>query len=111
MKGRLNRAGYAWTQSFIGILATLGYILITPSTRDPGVINILAVIFSVLLETGLFVLAAFQAVKRLHDLNRPGSHYWLLLIPLYNIYLGWVLFFEKGTDADNKYGPDPLART
>ena len=54
------------------------------------------------------VVAAFQAVKRLHDLGRPGWHYWLLLIPLYNIYLAIVLLFVKGTPGTNPYGVDPL---
>jgi uncharacterized membrane protein YhaH (DUF805 family) len=55
------------------------------------------------------VIAAFPVVKRLHDLGRPGTHYWLLLIPLYNIYLGLVLLFQKGNNGENIYGPDPLA--
>ena len=57
------------------------------------------------------IINAFAAVKRFHDLDRPGTHYWLLLIPFYNIYLGLVLLFEKGTVGDNKYGPDPLGGT
>jgi uncharacterized membrane protein YhaH (DUF805 family) len=56
------------------------------------------------------VLGAFQVVKRLHDLGRPGWHYWLLLIPIYDIYLALVLLFCKGTAGSNSYGVDPLAR-
>jgi len=52
---------------------------------------------------------AFAAVKRLHDLERPGAHYWLLLIPVYNIYLALVLLFKRGTSGPNRYGDDPLA--
>jgi len=111
MKGRLNRAGYFWILFAFSTFNIFGYLVISPSTREPGVINILAVIFYLILYTGLSALAAFQGVKRLHDLNRPGSHYLLLLIPLYNIYLSLILLFEKGTDNDNKYGSDPLART
>jgi uncharacterized membrane protein YhaH (DUF805 family) len=48
-------------------------------------------------------------VKRLHDLGRPGWHWWLFFIPLYNIYLGLVLLFQRGTPGPNLYGPDPLA--
>ena len=47
-------------------------------------------------------------VKRLHDLDRPGWHFWLFMIPLYNFYLGLVLLFKKGTDGPNEYGHDPL---
>jgi len=47
-------------------------------------------------------------VKRLHDLDRPGWHWWLLLIPLVNIYMGLVLLFAKGTQGPNQFGRDPL---
>lgn len=47
-------------------------------------------------------------VKRLHDLDRPGWHWWLLMVPLYNLYLSLVLLFGRGTVGPNRYGPDPL---
>jgi uncharacterized membrane protein YhaH (DUF805 family) len=48
--------------------------------------------------------------RRLHDLDRLGSHYWLLLIPFYNLYLGCVWLFKKGTARRHLYGPDPLSQ-
>ena len=56
------------------------------------------------------VLSAFAVVKRLHDLDRPGSHFWLFFIPFYNIYLGLLLLFKSGTDGESRYGPDPLTQ-
>jgi uncharacterized membrane protein YhaH (DUF805 family) len=50
---------------------------------------------------------AFIAVRRLHDLGKPGWHYWLFFVPLYNIYLGLVLLFTRGVTGSNEYGPDP----
>ncbi len=50
---------------------------------------------------------AYLAIRRLHDLGRPGSHYWYFLIPLYNIYFGLVLLFTNGVPGSNQYGPDP----
>lgn len=50
---------------------------------------------------------AFIAIRRLHDLDKPGWHYWLFFIPLYNIYLGLILLFTPGTEGSNQYGPDP----
>jgi uncharacterized membrane protein YhaH (DUF805 family) len=54
------------------------------------------------------VVVAFVVVKRLHDLDRPGWHFWLLLVPLYNIYLSIVMLFVKGTTGTNQFGPDPM---
>jgi uncharacterized membrane protein YhaH (DUF805 family) len=58
----------------------------------------------------LFVVAdeICVAVRRLHDLDRPSSDYWLLLIPIYNIYLSFVLLLKKGTDGPNQYDEDLL---
>ncbi|HEX5131894.1 MAG TPA: DUF805 domain-containing protein [Candidatus Krumholzibacteria bacterium] len=53
------------------------------------------------------VAQAFIAVRRLHDLGKPGSHYWLFLVPFYNLYFGLVLTFTRGVPGANEYGPDP----
>ena len=53
-----------------------------------------------------FLQTIIQMVKRRHDLSRPGYQ---LLIPLYNLYLLWLLFFKRGTPGPNQYGDDPLA--
>ena len=58
---------------------------------------------------GVF-LSVFPIVQRLHDLGRPGTHYVLLLIPLYNIYLSLLLLFKSGTRGSNQYGADPTER-
>ncbi|MDH4038245.1 MAG: DUF805 domain-containing protein [Candidatus Krumholzibacteria bacterium] len=50
---------------------------------------------------------AFIAVRRLHDLGKPGWHYWLFFVPFYNIYLGLILLFTRGASGSNQYGPDP----
>ena len=105
-EGRANRAWYFW------------HILL-----DDLVMFTLATVFAVLMfvtGTPLFavplagvVLGGIWAgvavtVKRLHDLDRPGWHWWLLLIPLVNIYMGLVLLFAKGTHGPNQFGRDPL---
>jgi uncharacterized membrane protein YhaH (DUF805 family) len=109
MQGRYNRAKYFWTSIAIGfvanVLAYLLGIIVGSSGGDTSTAQALSLFIS--LPTA--VIVAFQVVKRLHDLDRPGSHYWLLLIPFYNIYLGLVILFQKGTVGDNQYGPDPLA--
>ena len=47
-------------------------------------------------------------VKRLHDIGRPGMHWFLLLLPVYNMYLSLVLLFQPGAVGDNEYGKDPV---
>ena len=49
------------------------------------------------------------SVRRLHDTNRRG--WWLLmyLIPIIGAIWLIVLFCFKGTEGENRFGPDPLA--
>jgi uncharacterized membrane protein YhaH (DUF805 family) len=107
MMGRLNRAGYFWIG--LSISASMYAIFLSFGLRNiAGGESILALVVVLIVYVGGIVAGAFQVVKRLHDLGRPGSHYWLIFIPIYNIYLAFVLLFEKGMKGDNEYGPDPI---
>lgn len=101
-EGRINRAkyfGYSLLLSFI--LMFIGYIAeYTDSTFLVYIYLISAIIVS--------VINICLTIKRLHDIERAGTHYFLLLIPLYNIYLQLLLLFKKGTDGPNQYGENPL---
>ncbi len=66
------------------------------------------------LLSGLFTLATLlpsisAGVRRMHDLGKSGWAIWINLIPL----VGWIIYLvwlcTKGTDGDNRFGPDPLA--
>jgi uncharacterized membrane protein YhaH (DUF805 family) len=48
-------------------------------------------------------------VRRLHDLDRVGWWYWLVLIPLVGAIWLLVWFCSRGTAGDNRFGPNPLA--
>ncbi len=67
------------------------------------------------LTKNLFGLATFLpslavAIRRLHDLDRTGWWILLSLIPI----VGWIILIiwdcTKGTEGQNRFGPDPLAR-
>lgn len=105
-QGRANRSWYFWhivlddiaIVTMVVILVVLGGVVAGPLVLLP----ILGVV-----AAGVWAGIAIT-VKRLHDLGRPGWHWFLLMIPLYNIYLGLILLFQKGTVGANAFGPDPL---
>lgn len=105
-RGRANRLWYFWHTMLDG---AVGMGLIAILLVMMGVFGVGAMILPMV---GVFVatlVAGFAiTVKRLHDLGRPGWHWLLLLIPLYNFYLTLVLLFRRGTFGANAYGPDPL---
>ncbi len=60
--------------------------------------NLNVLLISLLLGTFFFILTFYIIALRLKDLNRPAWHYFLLAIPIYNIYLTFLLFFKKGEE-------------
>jgi uncharacterized membrane protein YhaH (DUF805 family) len=106
MQGRYNRARYFWSQFSILVLVYgapfgAGFARLLPTGHSA------TVIWCAMLIVGN-ALSALQIVKRLHDLDRAGTHYGLLLVPLYDLYLVLILLFKKGTSGSNRYGSDPL---
>jgi uncharacterized membrane protein YhaH (DUF805 family) len=106
-QGRANRSWYLWhilLDDLAMFTAGVGLIVLSVVTGVP---------FFILPAIGVFVGGFWAGVcitiKRLHDLERPSWHWWLLLVPIYNMYLGLVLLFQKGTDGPNEFGTDPLA--
>ncbi len=105
-RGRANRWWYFWHTLLDGIVV-LGLIAMVVTLA--GIVGVVPMIVPFL---GIVVAAVVTqiaiAVKRLHDLDRPGRHWWLLVIPIYNIYFALVLLFRTGTMGPNRFGPDPL---
>lgn len=112
--GRAQRSEFWWFVLFVWVTSIV--LTIVDSTmfgtvvRTPGG-------FSASTNTpylsGLFSLAILLpnlavSVRRLHDTDRSG--WWLLigLIPLVGFIVLLVFFTSKGTEGDNRFGPDPL---
>ena len=49
-----------------------------------------------------YFFISFPVVKRFHDINKPSSYYWLLLIPWINIYFFLELLLQKGMSESGK---------
>lgn len=114
MQGRMGRGNYflitvATTLAYLLVMFLVGFLLGTfrpelfVTEEDPLLITALTYI---LLIPYLIVIGVAK-VKRLHDLDRPGSHYWLQLIPIYGIYLELVMLLKPGTYGTNRYDLSP----
>lgn len=113
-EGRLRRADY-WMKYILPILvisvvlslvdALAGLMIVLDDTTGAG-IGILSSIFAIV---SIWIALAAGA-KRCHDRGRSGWFQLLLLLPV----IGWIwllveLCFLRGTDGENRFGPDPLA--
>ena len=50
------------------------------------------------------------AVRRLHDTNRRGWWFLINFIPIIGAMVYLVFVCLRGTDGENRFGPDPLAK-
>ena len=61
-----------------------------------------------LVGLGLFLPGLSVMVRRLHDKDRSGWWYWIVLVPLIGAILILVWFCTRGTEGANRFGSDPL---
>lgn len=106
LEGRANRAWYFWhviLDDLVVLTALIMLVVLTGVFSTPLFLLPMA-------GVGLAGLWAAMAitVKRLHDIDRPGWHFALFMVPIYNIYLGAICLFQRGTAGPNQFGPDPL---
>ena len=105
LEGRANRAWFFWhtvLDDLVIITAMILFVVLGVVTSPFLAIPLLGVV------AAAGWAAAAVTVKRLHDLGRPGWHLVLMLVPIYQIYLGLVLTFKRGQVGPNEYGADPL---
>ncbi len=102
-KGRASRKEYAvhdmWLILFIFILVICMTEIFPPNGSEFFVLPFFLL---------LWIIDILAIIRRLHDLDRSGGQYGLLMVPIYNIYLALILWFKRGTRGPNRYGPDPL---
>jgi uncharacterized membrane protein YhaH (DUF805 family) len=98
--GRAPRSEYWWFFLFCVLCSIAGEIL-DAVTGGAGLINLGVTL-------GLFLPVLAMAVRRLHDTDRSGWWYLLVLIPLIGAIILLVWFVTRGTTGPNRFGPDPL---
>ena len=99
--GRASRSEFWWFVLF-SFAASIALSIIDVAIL--GGYSILSTIFSL----AILLPSISVAVRRLHDTDRVGWWYWIVLIPLIGIIVLIVFFAQKGTDGDNRFGADPL---
>ena len=103
-KGRASRSEY-WYFQLLGPIFTIPLAILAAAVpAQATAFNAISTVITL----GLFLPGLAVFVRRLHDTNRSGWWFWLLVVPV----IGWILvlvwFCTKGTAGDNQYGPDPL---
>ena len=121
-KGRASRSEYWWFYLFLiiiwsamtGIFLAAGGMSSIETGNFSGLSMVLAVVFGVV-GVALYIPLLAVMVRRFHDRNLSG--WWVLagivvgMIPILGYITGIIMLvitILKGTEGDNKFGPDPL---
>ena len=107
MQGRITRKQYVLTSLAVSVVAFIVAFAIGFVSGMAGMTEEASGSIGMIVSFAAAFVQAFLVVRRLHDISKPGWHYWLLLVPLYNIYLALVILFTPGTQGSNEYGPNP----
>jgi Predicted membrane protein len=106
MHGRARRSEH-FRHNIGGILLCLFSMYLFHSAISSESKSDALVFFSKIFIIAMFIFVFADGVcitvRRLHDLNRPGSHYFMLCIPFYNFYLEYQLWFKKGFAGSNQF--------
>lgn len=112
--GRASRSEFWWFALFVFaaniVLSIVDSVLFGTVTTGPGSFEAQT---NTPILSGLFGLAILLPyisvmVRRLHDTDRSGWWYWIILVPLIGFILLIVWWASKGTNGDNRFGHDPL---
>ena len=95
--GRSSRSEYWWW-----MLASILFQIICTIIAVLGNVGV-AAIFPIL----LVLPTATMIVRRLHDLEKSGWWFLIVLIPLFGILYLIYLFIQEGDLNENIYGPVP----
>ena len=114
--GRASRSAYWWWVLF-GVLVSLvtrvldGLIGSNIVRGDQFGTEVSLGIISSLVGLALLLPSIAVLVRRLHDTDRSGWWYWIIIIPI----IGWLvlIFFlaSAGSPGENRYGSPPATRS
>ncbi len=115
--GRAARSEFWWWVLFVMVVnIVLSWVDIALfGTVETGVGSVSGYtdmpVFSSLFLLGTLLPSISVAVRRLHDRDKSGWWYWLILVPLVGPIILLVWFILEGTRGANRFGPDPLDPT
>ena len=108
--GRARRMEY-WMFWVLNIIVSVVAAIIDLVLGTSTIIGGAAGAASALAGLALLIPGLAVTVRRLHDTDKSGWWFFIILIPLIGFIVLLVFMFQSGTSGDNKYGPNPKEGT
>ena len=113
--GRATRAEYWWWFLFVWLISFIPYVGIFASmdwtsngdgsvSGSGGGASVLWWIIFLLLWAVFLLPSIAVSVRRLHDTNRSGWWYWIVLVPCIGGIWYLILMLTPSTQGQNQYG-------
>lgn len=103
--GRLNRKPFIIRWLILSVIALCLDLLAPMAGMDFTVRSFISAVEFIFISVPSIMLM----IRRLHDLNRSGWWWLLLIVPFINLALIIYILFFKGTVGPNRFGEDPLS--
>ena len=111
--GRASRSEFWWWYLVCTIYQIVGFLigsfLITSIGGNQAYGEDVANLIIIIVSLPILLPTLAVSVRRLHDLNRSGWWYLLILIPLIGPIILIIWFVMRGTDGPNHYGQPVIA--
>ena len=108
--GRLRYLAYGFGIALVGqlLLAMMGGMGAALQNETGSALSMvgIGVVYIAMIVVGIML-----AVQRLHDLDKTGWLYLLILVPIVNIIFGLYMLFAPGSQDANRYGNPPPPNT
>ena len=105
-KGRIGRVRYlAWSMGFTLLSMTVLGMVVALGAAIGGQSLAMTLYFIGIIP--LFVVGALFAIQRLHDLDKSGWLFLVMLIPLIGALFTLYVVFAPGSKEANQYGDPP----
>jgi uncharacterized membrane protein YhaH (DUF805 family) len=100
--GRAARSEYWYWTLFVVLLSIVAKVL------DIVLFGTQATIIGGIVTLAFLLPGLAVAVRRLHDRDKSGWFFLLILIPLVGAIILLIWYCQRGTMGPNRFGPDPL---
>jgi uncharacterized membrane protein YhaH (DUF805 family) len=106
--GRARRSEY-WYYTLMNIIIVVGIQILTGifAAMQSGVIAMVFGALYIIFALASIVPSLAVTVRRLHDIGKSGSFFFIAFIPLIGSIWLLVLMCTEGNTGENAYGPDP----